>query len=231
MYYNSIAWMEEFGDPTFEYHQTMVKIWGLLVLRLSSDVILPLYPTDYVLAMKHSLETLTREDTLITSAKSPCDTNKTVTDLPKLASALQALQKTSTKFEAKVQDLEHRVDEAYLFKKKHHKKNKLPKQIAQVNERLVQFERTFVRNAGLLTGRSWYKHAIYGPSAKSGLLQVFPSITEARELKDLNKLTETEEALILVLKNAQRMLSKGKPYKYYQSIVDLFEDEQDDVSF
>jgi N-acetylated-alpha-linked acidic dipeptidase len=184
--------------------------------------------------MKHSLEALIHEDTLIIS-KTYCDTNETTTDLPKLASAIQALFKTSIKFDDKLQDLEHRANnQVDLFKKKkkhHNKKDEIPKQINKANERLVQFERAFVRNAGLLTGRPWYKHAIYGPSAKSGLLQVFPSIVESRELKDLKKLAETEEVLALVLKNAQRMLSKGKSFKHYQNGVGLFEDDEDDVLF
>ncbi|KAK9244047.1 hypothetical protein V1506DRAFT_542545 [Lipomyces tetrasporus] len=33
--YDSFHWMDKYGDPTWEYHVTMVKIWGLVALQLS----------------------------------------------------------------------------------------------------------------------------------------------------------------------------------------------------
>merc|ERR1712224_442500 len=36
--YDSFAWMETEGDPGFEYHVAMAKIWGLVALRLSGTM-------------------------------------------------------------------------------------------------------------------------------------------------------------------------------------------------
>ncbi|KAK7203103.1 hypothetical protein BZA70DRAFT_300106 [Myxozyma melibiosi] len=38
--YDSFAWMDKFGDPTWEFHTTMVKIWGLLLLQLSEQEVI-----------------------------------------------------------------------------------------------------------------------------------------------------------------------------------------------
>ncbi|KAI8973339.1 hypothetical protein BDF20DRAFT_914797 [Mycotypha africana] len=250
--FDSITWMERIGDPTFEYHQAMVKIWGLLTMRLSTDVILPLYPLDYALVMKEYLDTLTSPDAdnndhavedmkkhhkkhknkkkhpkkeeptvpapAPTPAPSPAPSpapplcsNSTREDyeLPILASSLKSFYKTAIKFDAKLQDLDHFSSSIGISKnKKKHKK--LLEKVKKANERLANFERVFVKNDGLLLDRPWYKHAIYGRSAKSGLLEAFPSIVESRELSDIVKLKETETVLAAVLKNARSMLSKGK---------------------
>ncbi|CAO3619930.1 unnamed protein product [Mucor fragilis] len=228
---DDISWMERVGDPTYEYHQTMVRLWGLLALRLSSDVILPLYPMDYALTMKQYLDELTcDEETTTTTTKknkhhgdNNHSNNKTSeNELPKLSSALDSLYKTSLKFNSKVQDLNDFVNVA---KKHGNSHKKWLKKVKSANDRLVKFERVFVENQGLLVDRPWYKHAIYGPSAKSGLSQAFPSIIESRELKDLKKVGETEKTLAYILKNAQSMLSKGKSKKH---ILDLYDGDHDE---
>lgn len=203
--------MEKYGDPTFEYHQTMVKIWGLLVLRLSDDLILPLYPVDYALTMKHHLEKLTHDDKqTINNVKN----NNNSSDWSKLASALHAFEKATDKFEKKLQSLET-------------KKKKLSnKQIHRVNERLAQLERAFANHEKtLLKDRPWYKHAIFAPSAMTGMLQAFPSLVESRELKDLKKTSDAEEALVDILQNAQSVLLKGNKHHHL-----LNQEEEDEIS-
>jgi N-acetylated-alpha-linked acidic dipeptidase len=187
--YNSVSWMEEYGDPTFEYHQTMVRLWALLAYRLSGELILPMYPLDYVLVMQQHLVEL----------------NATVhtAELKKLTSALHGLYKISTKFESKVQDLR---DSDFNTSSKHKKHKKFVKKVTRVNERLVHFERAFIQEE-LLVDRPWYKHAVYGPSARSGLIEAFPSLLE------LTALNETDIALAHIIKNAQTILSKGKYHK------------------
>lgn len=43
--FDSFAWMEKFGDPTFERHVVVSKILGLTALRLIEDLVLPLNTT------------------------------------------------------------------------------------------------------------------------------------------------------------------------------------------
>ncbi|GAA5805488.1 hypothetical protein HPULCUR_011004 [Helicostylum pulchrum] len=230
--YDSISWMEQIGDPTFEYHQTMVKIWGLLTLRLSCDTILPLYPIDYTLTMKHYLDQLTSNKPLQSETsilKNRNNNNDTLEhDLPKLTEALHSLYKSAIKFDIKVQGLEH-----FAMENKTHKKKKLAKHIRKANNRLLKLERTFVHNVGLLVDRPWYKHALFAPSAKTGLIQAFPSIVESRELKDLKRVGEMEETIVEILQNAQSVLSKGK-IKHHHIFSPLEEeevDEDDEITF
>lgn len=214
--------MEEVGDPTFEYHQTMVRIWGLLALRLSSDVILPLYPIDYALAMKHHLAMLTPGDnnTIQTMKHHHEDNNNNKNDteheLSKMESALKSFYKATIKFNTKIQALK---TQANANTKKSNKK--MAKQIKKANERLVTLERVFVQNEGLLVNRPWYKHAIFAPSAKTGLVEVFPSIVESKEL--MNNFDDVQKLLADILQNAKSVLLKGKT-KHHLALYD--EDEE-----
>jgi N-acetylated-alpha-linked acidic dipeptidase len=35
--YDSFYWMEHFGDPTFEYHASLTRVWGLLTRELAGS--------------------------------------------------------------------------------------------------------------------------------------------------------------------------------------------------
>jgi N-acetylated-alpha-linked acidic dipeptidase len=198
----------------------MVKILGLLVFRLTDDILIPFYPVDYTLAMKHHLKQLTREpteDQLDVFKKE----NKTSFALPKLADSLSKLLDTSMKFHEKVQALDSKV----VVNK--HRSHKLLKHINRANERLVLFERALLNKQGLLKGRSWHKHTVYGPSLQTGLVEPFPAIQEVRALDNSTLLEQVEKSLSHTLKNAKRAL-KGKSLHSYQ---DNEEDDDENVSF
>ena len=50
--YDNFKWMEEYGDPGFQYHKLMAQIWALLILELSDRWILPFDLEAYALAVK-----------------------------------------------------------------------------------------------------------------------------------------------------------------------------------
>jgi N-acetylated-alpha-linked acidic dipeptidase len=62
--YDSHEWMRRFGDPSFEYHAAMARLWGLMALRLANA---DLPPFDYaaygrdILAYLAELTPLARE--------------------------------------------------------------------------------------------------------------------------------------------------------------------------
>lgn len=44
--YDSFAWMDKFGDPTFQRHEAMARLLGLVVLRSADTPLLPLHMPD-----------------------------------------------------------------------------------------------------------------------------------------------------------------------------------------
>src|SRR5687767_3512569 len=53
--YDSFYWMSHFGDPTFAYHVTAARVWGLVALRLADAAALPFDYTDYAAELTNFL--------------------------------------------------------------------------------------------------------------------------------------------------------------------------------
>lgn len=49
--YETIEWMERFGDPGLESHQMLAQVWVLLILELANEAILPFDLNDYAAAV------------------------------------------------------------------------------------------------------------------------------------------------------------------------------------
>ncbi|KAI9494175.1 hypothetical protein BDB00DRAFT_762385 [Zychaea mexicana] len=197
--YDSIYWMENFGDPTFEYHRTMVRIWGLLVMRLSTDWLLPMHPLDYS-------NEIARYSAHISNLQG-------CLALPELSAAVAALQDRCIKLEKKLRKYQHKID-----KGKHNKK--LRKHVRKSNEHLTQMERAFIDPQGL-PGREWYRHIIYAPAMWNGYdVQVFPAIHEAMHMKNPATIREMEERAAVVVNNALNVLNGH---------YDDFVEEEDDA--
>ncbi|RCI05118.1 hypothetical protein CU098_010920 [Rhizopus stolonifer] len=185
--YDSFHWMEKFGDPQFLYHQTLVKIWGLLTLRLADSTIIPLYPSDYYKELRKYSESLT-------SSASPHS-------FPRLDSALDTLEKTTRRFERRRQRLEKRLQDSSV-----HTDSNLLKRINQANNRLTFFERGFIDQEGL-KGREWFKHVVYAPGLWTGYSsQVFPAIAESIANHDYVRVRQAEEHVAAAIREASERL-------------------------
>ena len=57
--YDSFHWMEEYGDPGFRYHIAMAKIWGLITLSLTEDIVVPFNASAYALGLQSYLDRVT----------------------------------------------------------------------------------------------------------------------------------------------------------------------------
>ncbi|KAI7851318.1 hypothetical protein BDC45DRAFT_516272, partial [Circinella umbellata] len=195
--YDSIYWMEHFGDPTYEYHQNMVRIWGLLALRLSSDTLLPMSPLDYSRELSIRVATMADDQGCAT--------------LPELSAAVNALHETTINFNHKLLQLQKKLQKHELDIFKHKKKHKkIMKKVVKYNERLAQFERGFIDPVGL-PGREWFKHIVYAPGLWTGYqAEMFPSIVEAIDQGASPRFTrEMEERAARFIESARSLL-KGK---------------------
>ncbi|KAI8336279.1 hypothetical protein BC941DRAFT_461727 [Chlamydoabsidia padenii] len=222
---DSIHWMENFGDPTYEYHQTLVKIWGLLALRLSNDVILPMYPLDYThkIAQHISyLESLYHHnndtsppsdggDDLPPCNPSPPEITKKHKQkknkhkkhnkefLPILSTALHDLQHTSKKFEHKINKVYRKLGQVQIS-------SKVGRRIEKLNARVSQFERVFIHLDGL-QGRPWYRHMVYAPGEWAGYQsEPLPGLSTAFESNQEHDIQLAEGQLATALEIARQLL-------------------------
>ncbi|CAO3653849.1 unnamed protein product [Cunninghamella echinulata] len=168
--YDSIHWMEKFGDPTFEYHANMAKIVSSLVIRLSSDRILPLHPKDYSKELIHYVEDIEH----YAGDK----------EFEELRDAVEKLTKTTRRFENRLARLQDRLAEFDHDIKDEELPSVLTNRVKDTNHRLTYFERGFIDADGI-SSRPWFKHVVYAPSLWKGYAsQTFPAIAEAVDEKD-----------------------------------------------
>ncbi|OAD08962.1 hypothetical protein MUCCIDRAFT_151731 [Mucor lusitanicus CBS 277.49] len=189
--YDSFHWMEKYGDPQFHYHQAMVKIWGLLALRLADDLILPIHPVDYA----HELQKYVHQLYIHSSPHTFPTLKKSVSSLIKAASTFEtnlvSIQKKLRKFGG---DDDQKMSAKWA------------KRVEKMNDRLTSFERGFIDPEGM-KDREWYKHVVYAPGLWTGYSgQVFPAISEAYDAKDLHLARHAENRAAKSMQKAQDAL-------------------------
>ncbi|KAI7884133.1 uncharacterized protein EV154DRAFT_428000 [Mucor mucedo] len=188
--YDSFHWMEKYGDPTFEYHQTMVRVWGLLALRLADDLILPIHPMDYATELQKYVHQL-----YIHAAPHT---------FPTLKKSIHALVKSATAFEVSLTQINKKLRH---FQGEQQMSAKWAKRVEKMNARLMGFERGFLDEEGI-TGRTWFKHVVYAPGLWTGYSgQVFPAISEAYDAKDMPLARYAETKAAKCMKQAQDALN------------------------
>jgi N-acetylated-alpha-linked acidic dipeptidase len=190
--YDSFHWMEKFGDPGFLYHETLVKLWGLLALRLSDSIILPLYPSDY------SAE-------IAIYAGEIADLASSHISFPELENAIRKLQRTTCHIEKEIQDLK-------ISLSKYNSLDDIPsalaKQLATINNRLAFFERGFIDPEGI-KDRDWFKHVIFAPGLWTGYAsQIFPAIADGIEGNDLKQARYAEKRAAWAIGQAVKCLNE-----------------------
>jgi N-acetylated-alpha-linked acidic dipeptidase len=76
--------------------------------------------------------------------------------------------------------------------------------IADLNARLVAFERAFIDPAGI-PNRPWYRHQVFAPKFTYAA-EVLPAVTEAAESGDAARLTAAQDQLVRALQRAASAL-------------------------
>jgi N-acetylated-alpha-linked acidic dipeptidase len=167
--YDDHYWIEHFGDPTFEYHIALTRIWGLVALRLANADALP-----YDFAFNGSaLEQFLRE---LEDREKP----QAHLDLAPLHARIAAFQKAG-------EDLRASVAVGLA------KNSASPERLAQLNAQLLQVESNWLDPDGI-PGRPWFQHLLYAARYTYAHLE-FPGLTEAVEKGDW-KLAAQQAALL-----------------------------------
>jgi N-acetylated-alpha-linked acidic dipeptidase len=168
--YDDHYWMEHIGDPNFEYHLALTRIWGVVALRLANADALP-YDFGFNAA---ALEDFLRE----LEKKNKIDAHKL--KLKKLHEQIAEFQKAGNELrEAIAQSLASGEI--------------APEKIQRLNQQLLQVESNWLEPEGI-PGRPWFQHLLYAARYTYAHLE-FPGLTEAVEKGDW-KLAEQQAALI-----------------------------------
>jgi N-acetylated-alpha-linked acidic dipeptidase len=152
--YDSYHWMKTLIDPNFTIHTTAGQFLALLTYHLADDLLLP-FDID---AYSRNLGYAIRDMTLISSGMSNPQDVQTKINLTALIDAQRTFDRVADTF---VQ-----ITSSEGFAKNNQTR------VKDVNRRLKQMQRVFVRESGL-PGRPFYKNALYAPSRDDGKFQPF----------------------------------------------------------
>jgi N-acetylated-alpha-linked acidic dipeptidase len=155
--YDDHYWMSRIGDPAFEYHVTLTRIWGLVALRLANADILPFDFGFNGSALEQFLRELEQKNNL-----------KSHLNLKSLHARFAEFEKEGNLLRgAATNDLTSRTP---LEKLQH------------LNTQLLQIESNWLDPAGI-PGRPWFQHLLYSSRYTYAHLEL-PGLTEAVEKQD-----------------------------------------------
>ena len=183
--YDDHYWMEQMGDPAFEYHITLTDIWGLLALRLANADVLPYDFGFNGTALDHFLTGL--------ELRSKIDTRKL---------KLKKLHEHIADFQNAGNELGDAVERGLA------RGSITAEKMRQLNQELLQVESNWLDPDGI-PGRPWFQHLLYAARYTYAHLE-FPGLTEAVEKGDW-KLASDQAALIQrALERNTDLLRKAK---------------------
>ncbi|KAF2006416.1 Zn-dependent exopeptidase [Amniculicola lignicola CBS 123094] len=170
--YDSFDWMQRFGDPGFEYHVTIAKIWALLAASLVETPVVPLSATAY----GKGLETYVQS---VKEAAKSANLSGIKSLFKPLDNAVESFQVASATHDAVAAALLQKLRDDDIPWWKWWEKVRLFYEIRKVNTKYKLLERQFLYKPGL-DGRSWFKHVVFAPGKWTGYAgATFPGLVEA----------------------------------------------------
>ncbi|MEI7921626.1 MAG: transferrin receptor-like dimerization domain-containing protein [Planctomycetota bacterium] len=193
--YDNFYWMEKFGDPEFIQHATAARLYTSIILKASSENVLPLRFKPYGEAIEGYLNEL-RRMVIKRNRLLEGDGQKNAFEIPNLKPLAQAIlnfQKAASQSDDACQKLSEVL---------------VPEEskLESVNAAITAVERSFLSRSGL-PGRKWYKHVIYAPGLTTGYAAwPLPGLRQAVNNSDQKMADEQSKILIECLESATRAL-------------------------
>jgi N-acetylated-alpha-linked acidic dipeptidase len=185
--YDDFAWMKRYGDPGFQYHAAMSRVWGLLALRYANADLLPF---DYSIYATEVADYLLRLEKL-----APADfiSSDILPLIEKCHRWRDAAGRSTAQLEAwRVGAFENAEGEI------------------EFNARLMAEERALLAEEGI-PGRPWFRHLIYAP-LPSYEAETLPGLREALLARDMPRAREQAQRLGQAIDQAFEAVS-GKSEK------------------
>jgi N-acetylated-alpha-linked acidic dipeptidase len=182
--YDDHYWMSRIGDPTFEYHVALTRIWGLVALRLANADILPFDFGYNGAALGRFLHELEQKNAV-----------KSQVNLKKLHARIADFEKAGNLLrEVSARDLGSG--------------GSTPEKMQHLNEQLLQVESNWLDPAGI-PGRPWFQHLLYSSRYTYAHLE-FPGLTEAVEKRDWRLAAQQAALLEKALEKNTKLLGSAQ---------------------
>src|ERR1700674_5253938 len=183
--YDDHYWMLHIGDPAFEYHVALTRIWGLIALRLANADILPFDFGFNASALEQFLRELEQTNIVV----------------PRRLT-LKRLHARIAEFEKAGDLLRNAVARDLLSGAVS------PEKIQRLNGQFLQVESNWLDPAGI-PGRPWFQHLLYSSRYTYAHLE-FPGLTESVEKQDWKLAREQAVLLEKALEKNARWLRSAQ---------------------
>eukprot|EP00455_Lapot_gusevi_P045010 TRINITY_DN5714_c0_g1_i5.p1 TRINITY_DN5714_c0_g1~~TRINITY_DN5714_c0_g1_i5.p1 ORF type:complete len:574 (+),score=121.01 TRINITY_DN5714_c0_g1_i5:177-1724(+) len=184
--YDSITWMEKFGDPGYKGHVMMAQTFSLIAYHLANDVVLNLNVTEYAVRLAQFTQDVENYIHQLGFNVSTAMLWKSVNAFSNAASSvMNEVQQARSKPDAWG-----------------------PSALQSLNDRLAFVERQFLSDEAL-PGRPevWYKHVIYAPGLYAGYdATTFPGVHDALFAGDVAAAQHQMNILVRLINNAALFL-------------------------
>lgn len=194
--YDDFEWMSRFGDPTFNYHATMARLWGVLALRFADADVIPLDYSFYPREVAAYLRDLKK---IAPASMQP--------ELELLTQKCQSWQTAAQTMTSKMEQLSTATGGMSRAR------------AGVLNGALIAEERTLLADGGI-PGRPWFRHLIYAP-LPSYDAETLPGLREAlvahdmeRALAQSRELGKAIDRATAVLKGNRIVENSGKASAY-----------------
>jgi N-acetylated-alpha-linked acidic dipeptidase len=183
--YDDYYWMSHIGDPSFEYHVALTRIWGIVALRLANADVLPFDFGFNAAALEQFLRELEQKNRGEMRHLSLKRLHARISEFEKAGSLLR---------DATVRDPLSGSASA--------------EKIQRLNQQLLQVESNWLDPAGI-PGRPWFQHLLYSSRYTYAHLE-FPGLTEAVEKQDWKLVRQQAALLEKALKRNTELLRSAR---------------------
>jgi N-acetylated-alpha-linked acidic dipeptidase len=182
--YDDHYWVEHFGDPGFEYHLIITRLWGMLALRLANADVLPFDFASYASHVRRFVDDLDKNSKVQPNV-----------DLAPLVASIGEFEKAGSELNTAVSA---QLTAGTLS----------AEQASKLNARLMQVESNWLTPEGI-PGRPWFKHLLYAARYTYAHLEL-PGLTEAAEKGDWKQAKEQAAILEAAIKRNTQLLRDAR---------------------
>jgi N-acetylated-alpha-linked acidic dipeptidase len=179
--YDNHHWVDTIGDPGFRYHETLVRLWGLVALRLAQADVVPLDYAAYAERVDAFAAEVAKRWT--NTAGAPAD------PMADVRAAVADLRSAAIDFNERREDALRRADS---------------RRLDALDRQLLGVERAFTDGDGI-PGRPWFRHLIYAPKFTYAA-EVLPGVAEAVDAGDHQRARAQSDRLARSLRRAAARL-------------------------
>ncbi|KAJ6115927.1 hypothetical protein N7523_006344 [Penicillium sp. IBT 18751x] len=165
--YESYDWMEKFGDPGFQYHKVLAQFWGLLLLDMSENPMLPFDMEAYATSITGWVKDL---DTFAKNKGAKVD-------MQLMFNAAAELEADAARFTQWNQ-----IWHDSVWGSGGYESNVMAIQRVNHNVRMANFDTHLLdlEEGGGIPNRTQFRHVVYGPELWSGYdASIFPAIRDS----------------------------------------------------